>query len=204
MIGVAIMAKKSLTDLLREEVKKSSELEGEKTTDNEPIEQDTKVVEQSVMNTPAKSNARRPVATKAQLEATISDLKAALKEAQHKEETFASLKEALDEAHRKEGSLQQQISDLQSELQQQQKTVDKLKKDLEKLDQLKAELEQTKKAALRLAEVNEKLAQKADTVKKENVDLKPQQHTTPAHLPERPIQKETDKPADFATKSWLL
>lgn len=207
MIGVAIMAKKSLTDLLREEVEKSSELEGEtvqRTTDDEPIEQDTKVVEKSVMNTSAKPSARRPIATKSQLEATIADLRAALKEAQHNEETFVSLKEALDESHRKEGSLQQQISDLHSELQQQQKTLDKLKKELERVDQLKTELEQAKKAALQLAEVNEKLTQEVDILKEENKDLKPQQHTTLAHLPERPIQKETEKPVDFATKSWLL
>lgn len=80
------------------------------------------------MNTPAKPSARHATPTKAELEATVTKLRAALEEAQHKETTLTELKDALEESHRKEGSLQQQISDLEANLQHQQKLVDKLQK----------------------------------------------------------------------------
>jgi chromosome segregation ATPase len=208
------MAKKSLTDLLREEVEKSSDPGGEKiqkTTDDELLEQDSESVETLTMKTPAKSIARRPTTTKAELEATVTKLRAALEEAQHKEETFDSLKEALDESHRKEGSLQQQISDLHSDLEHERKSVHKLEKQLEQIDQLKKELDQAKKAAVQLAAANEKLIEEVKTLKKQNEDVKPKEKMTlnhmperPNHMPERPIQKETETPVDFATKSWLL
>ncbi len=207
------MAKKSLTDLLREEVEKSSEPGGEKiqkTTDDELLEQDSESVETLTMKTPAKSIARRPTTTKAELEATVTKLRAALEEAQHKEETFDSLKEALDESHRKEGALQQQISDLHSDLEHERKSVHKLEKQLEQIDQLKKELDQAKKAAVQLAAANEKLIEEVKNLKKQNEDVKPKEKMTlnhmpeKHHMPERPIQKETETPVDFATKSWLL
>jgi chromosome segregation ATPase len=211
------MAKRSLTDLLREEVEKSPDLEIEnvqETTDDELIEQNSEAVETLPMNTRARPSARHTSPTKADLEATITELRAALEETQHKEETFAELKEALEEAHRKEGALQQQISDLQSELQHQKKSVHKLEKEVEKLEHLKTELEQAKKAAFQLAEANEKLIQEVETRKNKNEDLKAPGHNIAAqppdssiqtyHQPERPVQKESERPADFAKTTWLL
>lgn len=211
-------AKKSLTDLLREEVDKSPSLEsekGEETTDDQVIESNTEAVEKLSMNTPAKPSARTTTPTKVELEETIIELKAALEEAKHKEETFSELKEDLEAAYSKEGALKQQISDLQSDLQHQKKSVHKLEKELEKFEELKAELAQAKKAAFQLAEANEKLMKEVNSLlKKENKDLK--EHETqithqPAatsirtyHPPERPIQKESEKPADFAKTTWLL
>jgi predicted nucleic acid-binding protein len=152
---------------------------------------------------------------KSQLEATIQELKVALQEVQHKEvqhqeETFTELKHALEEAHRKEGALQQQITDLQSELQHQIKFVHKLQTELDKVEQLKSDFDQAKKAALLLAEANEKLMQENNSLKKsqekqkepEKISLKKEVKLEP--LPKRPIQKESEKPADFASKSWLL
>jgi uncharacterized coiled-coil DUF342 family protein len=211
------MAKKNLTDLLREEVKKSPEIQSEtvqETTDDEHLEQDAEAVEKSQMNTPAKPSANHSTPTNPELEATVAELRAALEEAQHKEETFAELKESLEESYRKEGSLQQQIADLKSDLQHQKKSVHKLEKELEKIDQLKSELEQAKKAAFQLAEANEKLNQEIQTLKKEaplkkedtslKVQRNDQRNDEVYHNPGRPIQKETEKPADFAAKSWLL
>ncbi|HEY9822755.1 MAG TPA: hypothetical protein V6D35_18585 [Candidatus Sericytochromatia bacterium] len=211
------MAKKSLTDLLREEVEKSPDLELEKageSTDDEIREQNTESVENLPMNTSDKSSARHSTPTKADLEATITELQAALKEAQHKEERFADLKADLEEAYRKEGALQQQINDLQSELQHQKKSVHKLEKELEKIEHLKADFEQAKKAAIQLADANEKLIQEVNTLKKGDLkkgDLKKVEETPKGpgheiiyHAPDRPIQKENDKPADFAKTSWLL
>ncbi len=219
------MAKKSLTDLLREEVEKSPDLELEKageSTDDEIREQNTELVEKLPMNTPRKPSTRHSTSTKADLEATITKLQTALKEAQHKEETFAELKADLEEAYRKEGALQQQINDLQSELQHQKKSVHKLEKELEKIEHLKADLEQAKKAAVQLANANEKLIQEVNSLKQggETSSLKKADETpslkkadeTPKgpgheiiyHAPERPVQKENDRPADFAKTSWLL
>ena len=92
------MAKKSLTDLLREEVQKSPELESE--LEGENI-QDTTAVEELQMNTPSKARTRTSSTTKAELETTVAELKAALKKAekaaQDKEEIFTDLKKALEE-----------------------------------------------------------------------------------------------------------
>jgi chromosome segregation ATPase len=204
------MAKKNLTDLLREEVEKSPSLEPEQveeSTDDQTIKQDTEAVETSPMTMPAKPNSKPSIPTKSDLEATIVELKSALEEAQQKPQDghFSELKDDLEEAYRKEGALQQQISDLQSDLQHYKKSVHKLEKELEKTDNLKTELEQAKKAALQLAQANEKLTQEITTLKKGETQIqKGPGHEIIYHPPDRPIQKEIDKPADFAKTSWLL
>jgi chromosome segregation ATPase len=222
VIGEKIMAKKSLTDLLREEVEKSPDLNSateHKTNDDEHIEQNVEAVEKSPMNTPAKANARRSAPTKstptkststkstptkADLEATVAELKAALEEAQHKETALAELKDSLEESHRKEKALQQQISELQSDLHDQNKSLQKLQKELEKIADLKTEFEQAKKAASQLAKANEALTQEINALKKEKEGLKVHLPKAPDHRIERPIQKESGTPGDFAKNSWLL
>jgi chromosome segregation ATPase len=176
------------------------------------------------MNTPAKSSARRSGPTKPELEAMVSKLKAALEESKKKEESLANLRDDLHEAHTKEGYLQQQIIDLQSDLELERKLVQKLQKELEKLGDIKTELDKAKRAASRLAEANEKLTQEIKALTEDNKDFKVHKneaHKIEAHKidaheheayesslvghnPGRPIQKESDKPADFAAKSWLL
>lgn len=212
------MAKKSLTELLRQEVEKSPEVELktlQETTAAASLDRDT---EKSTMNRQTSSSARRSNQTKAQLEATVKELKAALEEAQNQEKTFTDLtdlKEALEEANKRESSLQEQISDLQTSLQQQQEYLQKLQKELGNIDQLKMELVQAKEAATQLAKANEKLTQEINTLKKDNTPKKDNtlkkakeplqvQRRQPRHSYERPIQKESEKPADFAKKSWLL
>lgn len=202
------MVKKSLTDLLREEVEKSPSLEEQvkETTDDQIIKQDSEV-ETLPMNMPAKPSAKSSIPTKADLEATINELTSALEEAQqkHHDGPFAELKNDLEEAYRKEGALQQQISDLQTDLQHYKKSVHKLEKELEKADQLKTELEQAKKAAMQLAQANEELTKEIKTVNKGETQIqKGPGHEIIYHPPDRPIQKESDKPADFAKTSWLL
>lgn len=169
------------------------------------------------MNTSAKPSARRSPLTKAQLEATVTELRAALEKAKQNAEnaeTFADLKDSLEESQKKESYLQQQIVDLQSDLQHQKESIHKMQKDIENREKLKTELEQAKNAAIQLAAANEKLTQEVNTLKKENKTLKEKENETlkaqehkeleQYHIPERPIQKETDKPADFAKNSWLL
>ena len=204
------MPKKNLTDLLREEVEKSPSLEPEQveeSTDEQTIQQDSEAEETLDMTMPAKPNSRQSIPTKADLEATITQLKAELDEALQKpqEGHFTELKNDLEEAYRKEGALQQQISDLQSDLQHYKKSVHKLEKELEKTDHFKTELEQAKKAALQLAQANEMLTQELNTPKKgESQIQKGPGHEVIYHAPDRPIQKDSDKPADFAKNSWLL
>jgi hypothetical protein len=75
-------------------------------------------------------------------------------------------------------------------------------------------LEKAKAAAVQLAQTNEKLMQEITTLKKtneikeekpkENLKIQVQEQRVPEHRPGRPIQTESEKPADFANKSWLL
>ncbi|HEY9674001.1 MAG TPA: hypothetical protein V6D11_21355 [Waterburya sp.] len=155
---------------------------------------------------------KREKSLQAELETTVAQLRAALEKtenvAQDKERTFADLKDALEKSHKKEKSLQKEISDLQAELDQQKKSIQNLQKELDKTAGLKAEIEKVKTSAIQLAQTNEKLIQEIDTLKKGNAEFKTQTHTnnSPSSPQKqgRPIQKESDKPADFATKSWLL
>ncbi|MBE9125941.1 MULTISPECIES: hypothetical protein [unclassified Coleofasciculus] len=204
------MTKKRLTDLLREEVEKLAEPDEEnnETSGEQDLEQDTEAVEKPTMTTQSKSNARRSAPTKAELEATVTELRAALEETQHQDTTLIELKEALEEANQREASLQQQITDLQANLEQQKDSVEKLQQQLKTIEGLKAEFEQAKKAAVQLAQANERLTQEINTLTKQNKEdktnrqikqMQPQQQTIG-----RPIQKDSEKPADFAKKAWLL
>ncbi|HBB32205.1 MAG TPA: hypothetical protein DDZ80_27640 [Cyanobacteria bacterium UBA8803] len=201
------MAKKRLTDLLREEVAKSPEPLDEdmqETTTEPQVQQNAEAVEELTMNIQAKPSTRSSTPTKAELEATVTELKAALAEAQNKETTLAELKEAWAEANKREASLQEQITDLQADLQQQKQSVEQLQKELQEIDQLKTELDKAKKAAVQLAQANEKLTQEISTLKKENEALKANEPQPREPKIGRPIQKATDKPTDFAKSSWLL
>ncbi len=127
------MVRKRLEDLLREEAEKSpnSEAAFEQTIELEATEvsdTDPEITEDSSSNTAAK----RTNPTKAELENTVKELKAALQ---------------ASEAENK--SLQRQISTLQSDLQQQ-----KILADL--AEKLQAELDETKQLILKLSEANSK------------------------------------------------
>ncbi|NET56429.1 MAG: hypothetical protein F6K47_09730 [Symploca sp. SIO2E6] len=249
------MAKKSLTDLLREEVEKAppsvaatvpettdgvnEKRVGETSeqtrgrgdagtrrreispkisltpTDDELLDHDTEKVETLPMST-TKSNATGSNMTKAQLQATVTELRAALKEtqdaleeAQNQQENSANLQKSLQESQQKEVSLQQEVTELRADFEQQTKSVQKLEKELKKMNQIKQELEEAKKAASQLAKTNEQLTQELNSTKQDKEDIKVPTHKPPNqslvhHHPVRPIQKESDKPADFARNTWLL
>src|ERR671933_1104083 len=121
------MTKKRITDLLRQEAQKLPDAEGTpviEVTAEEVPEQDAEAEEELSTNMPNNSGARRTNLTKADLEATVTQLRSALEQAQQKE-----------------SSLQQQIADVQSDLDEQKTFVQKLQKELEKANQLKGELE---------------------------------------------------------------
>jgi len=182
------MVKKRISDLLRQEAHNISESDTDaviEVASEEVSEPEVEVVDDTANNTSAK----RSTPTKADLEATVTDLKA-----------------ELEQARQKEASLQPQIEQLQSELSEQKKLVHQLLLDLEQTETLKTELKQAKQAAMQLAESNNKLMEEVDVLKKENAALKPKGKL--AVQPERKFpnfsQQRTDEPSDFAAKSWLL
>ena len=212
----------SVSDMLRQEAQKSPDAEDQPvidTTAEEVVEQDAPAVKELSTVSPDKSAAKGADTTTAELEATIVELKAALEQASQ-----------LELAHQHEGSLQQQVIDLQSELTEQKNLVHKLQKDLKQVDKLKADLEQTKKEALQLADANSKLIEEMNALKKETKDIKTSitaiapapitpARITPAPLTPTPITpiykpierkigkratEESKEPADFAVNTWLL
>jgi len=184
--------KKRLSDLLRDEAQKPpSEAEAiQEAAPDQPLEPDTTLSETepttsyettdepSPLDTAAPRAKRIP--TKAELETTVSELR-----------------EALKDSHGKENSLQQQIADLQSDLQEQKILLQKLLAELEQTSQIKAELEQAKKVILQLvddsskttqeANTRSKTTQEANTPKKENKDLRSQKLAL-KKLPQHSIQ----------------
>lgn len=206
------MARKKLTDLLREEVAKSPESNDQITSDQGVnLEPDT--VEESAMATEIIPETKS--SNPQELEKTVNELKSALAEAQEKEKVLTELQESLAESNKKEASLQKQITDLQEDLQQQKQSVATLQKEVEKVEKiehLKTELDQAKQAAIQLAQVNEKLAKEIDALKKENQSLKgtqnrivePKNQQIQNQQIQRPVQKAEDMPPDFAKNTWLL
>lgn len=106
--------------------------------------------------------------------AALMDLAVIIEIVEKLKTTVTELKELMQETHRKENSSEQQFADLQSDLQDQKTLIQKLQADLNQVNQLKAELEQAKKVILQLAEVNSKLTQEVDTLRKENEGFKSQ------------------------------
>lgn len=142
------MARKRLGDLLREEAQKPSEPEVVQAADSEampeldtslaPAEPLDEVTQEPLSTVTNSTNAnRRTNPTKADLEATVAELRAALQEVQQHE-----------------NSLQQQVAHLQLELDDYHILVSKLKAELEQAETVKAELEEAKKVILQLSAVN--------------------------------------------------
>jgi chromosome segregation ATPase len=193
------MVKKRLSDLLQEEAQKSSPLasdpaievkatsvsstseeETEKNVNLDNKEVDSSLQEESMPDV-EQTNSRRTQPTKAELEATIKELK-----------------ETLEQARENETSLGQQIVDLQSALSEQ----------IELTERLKKELYEAKQAAIHLAEANTKLTEeiKALTSEKPNPNPNPKpviakkSYRTVANIPVRPSDEQIQTP----NQMWLL
>lgn len=106
------------------------------------------------------------------------------------ETTMTDVTELLPEAQRRENSVQQQITDLQSDLQEQKTLVQNLQADFEQANQLKAELEQAKKVILQLTEVNSKLTEEVNTLRKENEGFRSQKSGL-KKLPHQSVQQNS-------------
>jgi uncharacterized protein YoxC len=167
------MVKKRLEDLLREEAQKSPDSEA---ASEQVIELEATVVPETdpepalesaeTSSVSADGHARRTNPTKAELETTVKELKAAL-QASEAENT----------------SLQQKFSSLQSDLQQQKTSVEKLQ----------SELEQTKKVILQLSESNSKSSQTANNSSEKNKSSK-LQNSALSRLPQVPHSPSFDSP----------
>ena len=142
------MVRKRLEDLVREEAQKSLKPENEAATAEQTIELEATVVPETD-NDQSLSGAKRATPTKADLETTLKELKAALQAAEEDNSSW-----------------QQQTATLQSDLQEQKTLVEKLQ----------LELSQAKQLILKLTESNSPPPQKENPQPspKENKSIKPQ------------------------------
>jgi chromosome segregation ATPase len=144
------MTKRRLADVLREEAQKPSNSEGNdmaETNSKQPLELGTAPSKtESAQETPqpsgsgansTASRARRTGPTKAELEATVTELK-----------------EALQAAHQTETSLQEQVASLEAVLSDQKELVQGLQAELKQVGQVKGELQQAKEMILQLSKTN--------------------------------------------------
>ncbi len=150
------MVRKRIGDMLREEVKEPVAKEDAPET-NDKTEQENKL---QPVNIPATKS----------------------KDSTEVETTIDELKQLLQTAQKTEISLQAQITDLKSQIQDQKK----LTKELQTLSthekKLKTELEEAKQTILKLAEVSSKPTAKATTAKKTS-SLAPAKSTRTEKLP---------------------
>lgn len=164
------MVKKRLEDLLREEAQKSpnTEAASEQTIELEATEvsdTDPETTEDSSSTTAA----MRTNPTKAELENTVKELKAALQASEAENKT-----------------LQRQISTLQSDLQQQ-----KILADL--AEKLQAELDEAKQLILKLSEANSKPPQAANNSSRKQQSSE-RQNLALSRLPKAPQSPTFDSP----------
>lgn len=147
------MARKRLSDLLREEVQKP--------TDNDA---NTLASDNGKQKSAGSARSRKPAAgiTPQPKAAAPAETKSPESEAELKE-----LKLELERSQQREASLKQELEALQTSLDQQDSLVKTLKADLSKADSLKGELEQAKKAALQLAEENTQLRETINSAKQQ-------------------------------------
>lgn len=171
------MVKKRLTDLLREEASNSTNGDTEMAQDSQVESQSGEAgAKPTAEHLPEAEDttprSKRTSPTKADLQATVTELRATLKAAQ-----------------RQETLLEKKVAQLQAELQAQKPIVEKLQADLEQVDQVKVDLEQAKGTILQLSELNAKLSAPessppaaAKSAKAEKLNL--------VHLPHPPTRPE--------------
>jgi len=162
------MTKKRLADLLREEAQKPADPETEAIQEvdrDQPLEPDVTLSETELLqeatvplaaSLSAAPRAKRSSTTKADLEVLV-----------------AELREVVQEARRNETSLQEQITDLQTALQEQKALVQKLQAELEQAGQFKTELERAKEVIRQLSEANSQKAQDVNPSSQSNKGLRP-------------------------------
>jgi chromosome segregation ATPase len=137
------MTKRSLTDMLRAETQKAAV---------EPEVKTTSTAKASATKRATVAHAKPAAKGSATTTESSSDLT----------DLVDRLKSDLEASRDRESKLQQQVTDLQSELKASQAQISQLKEYLEQADRLKAELDEAKKDNLKLAEANIKLTEEAN------------------------------------------
>jgi chaperonin cofactor prefoldin len=185
-----MMARKRLSDMVRQEAEKSSTAEVE-------IVPDERVI---AVQTPASSAHESVDSAKLDLEEKIVELKMALETAQNQER-----------------SLQEKLLQLQAELEDKNQFIDRMKTEIQEAD-LKGKVKKAQEAALQLSEANSKLIEELKTLKQENESLKAALQP-PAQPPQfKPLEKpksqlirrpysSPSQPVsgeDFSNSTWLL
>lgn len=184
------MARKqqSISDLIQEEAQKltpnSAVDEAAIEVTSVPVAEQTTSAEAELPTETAEStSAKRNTPTKADLEATITDLKTTLEKNQATEK-----------------ALQKQIKDLQSALSKHQAAVESLTKELEETKQTALQLAQ---ANSQLIEENKALQQPQQSIVKQSKAYNPidyrKSHRSPERLPDMPAETKDD----FAANTWL-
>lgn len=176
------MARKRLSDLLREEAQKPSESEDGASSQE--------------------ANGRRKSTTSSRSRKQPGESVAKSKPVEPTESTpvpetgveMRQVKDALERSQQRETSLKQEIAELQNTLGNQESLVKSLKSDLAKVEALKTELEAAKKTALQLAEENTRLRQALEA-------SKPQPAPTPQPAPIPQPSPSQPNPAKAATPS---
>lgn len=171
------MVKKRLSDLLQEEAEKFTPIEGEPvieiTAENVSAENtlvEAEMIPESPTQTPEQTATRRTVPTKADLEATIKQLK-----------------DSLEQANQKQASLQQQVVASQAALSAQKELAERLTKDLE----------EAKQAAVHLAAANSQLIEENKTLKAEIATYKQEKEAHKQELEIHKPEKETYNPVNY-------
>ncbi|QDL11566.1 hypothetical protein DP113_30140 [Brasilonema octagenarum UFV-E1] len=193
------MTKKRLSDLLQEEAQKLSPSEGETTIDVDAVADDNSSTssdsdtenEEETQQAAETTTSKRTTPTKAELEATVKELKEALEKAQKKETSLVKqlkntlektqqnqasvvneLKETMEKTQKKEASVVKQLKETLEKAQEKEASLQQQITDLE-LDvskhkilaaSLKTELDDAKKAAIQLAEANSQLTETITTL----------------------------------------
>jgi hypothetical protein len=101
--------------------------------------------------TPTNGTGRRHSPTKADLEATIAELKTQLAAAQQQ-----SQQQVQQQSQQQETQLNQQLDRLQTEVKRQQATIEQLQGEIQHAKSLRAELEEARQVILKLSEINAK------------------------------------------------
>jgi len=154
------MARKSLADLLREEVNKPGEAEAES-----PHKQGTGQAKSHQKTTSRTATGRsRQSATTAPPPSDATEKKHG-ENGQAAAELVSQLQDELDQAQRREATLTDQLEQLQTELEAQNTLISSLKQDLRNYDSLAEELKQAKTTALQLAEANAKLTEELNQLR---------------------------------------
>ena len=196
------MARKRLSDLLEEETKKVTQIEDAAAIDVKATPVEHSSVEENEKATDSRSTKRTNV-TKADLEATVKELKETLEQAHQNEATFehkisdlqsalskqeglaSELEKELHEA-KKLADLEVTVQELQEKLEQAQHNEETLKlrvNDLqtaiaakgELTERLKKELYQAKQDAVKLAEINSALTEQINGSKQQQLNNSKQQ-----------------------------